>query len=194
MRATPGTRKPIEPLGVDPERPDRHRDHAACVRRAARAAVRNREPAAFSGWSTRQSRIGKYNDSPLFVGGDLRAAGYIPRAKPYRYLPRMAPHQIAGRIEARRFDALDDALKAASSTRCWNRTTKGAGWTNARCSSGLGAICRCGESIAATTETDALSLIRRSCRSLTFCTLAMDFRTGHCPALKVPDESVECSQ
>jgi LmbE family N-acetylglucosaminyl deacetylase len=45
MRATPGTRKRIEPLGVDPERPDRHRDHAACVRLAARAAVRNREPA-----------------------------------------------------------------------------------------------------------------------------------------------------
>jgi hypothetical protein len=57
-----------------------------------------------------------YKYSPLSVGGDLPAAGYIPRAKTYRDLPRMAPHQIAGRIEARRFDALDatdDALKAA---------------------------------------------------------------------------------
>lgn len=60
--------------------------------------------------------IGHYNDAPLFVGGDLAAAGYIPRAKPYGDLPQMRPHQIAGRTDARCFDALDAteaALRAA---------------------------------------------------------------------------------
>lgn len=60
--------------------------------------------------------VGHYNDAPLFVGGNLLAAGYVPRAKPYRDLPTMRPHQIAGRIEARHFDAAeasDEALRAA---------------------------------------------------------------------------------
>ncbi len=60
--------------------------------------------------------VGHYNDSALFVGGDLTAAGYVPRAKPYPDLPGVAPHQVAGKIEARRIDvheASDEALRAA---------------------------------------------------------------------------------
>lgn len=60
--------------------------------------------------------VGHYNDSALFVGGDLEAAGFLPRAKPYPDLPKIQPHQIAGRLGARRLDVLDatDAeLKAA---------------------------------------------------------------------------------
>ncbi len=49
--------------------------------------------------------VGHYDDSALFVGGNLAAAGYLPRAKPYPEFPDMAPHQIAGRVDARRFDA-----------------------------------------------------------------------------------------
>lgn len=58
--------------------------------------------------------IGHYNDSALFVGGDLRAAGYIPCAKPYRDLPDVAPHQIAGGIDARTLDGLDDSIDLTS--------------------------------------------------------------------------------
>jgi hypothetical protein len=50
--------------------------------------------------------VGHYNDSALFVGGDLTAAGYIRRAKPYPDFPDIAPHQIGGRIDARQFDLL----------------------------------------------------------------------------------------
>ncbi len=60
--------------------------------------------------------VGHYNDSALFVGGDLTASGYIPRAKPYPDLPNIAPHQIAGTISARQLDGLnasDQELKAA---------------------------------------------------------------------------------
>ncbi|QIF01781.1 hypothetical protein [Roseimicrobium sp. ORNL1] len=48
--------------------------------------------------------IGHYNDSALFVGGDLTAAGYIPRAKPYKDLPNIVPHQIVGKVNAKKFD------------------------------------------------------------------------------------------
>lgn len=48
--------------------------------------------------------IGHYNDSHLFVGGDLTAAGYIPRAKPYKDLPNIVPHQIVGKVNAKKFD------------------------------------------------------------------------------------------
>lgn len=54
--------------------------------------------------------LGHYNDSALFVGGDLKAAGYIPRARPYPDLPGMLPHQIAGRIEAKTIDGCDESL------------------------------------------------------------------------------------
>lgn len=60
--------------------------------------------------------VGHYNDSALFVGGDLTAGGYIPRAKPYPDLPTIAPHQIAGKIDARQLDGLNASaqeLKAA---------------------------------------------------------------------------------
>ncbi|HSI64242.1 MAG TPA: hypothetical protein VLE43_14035 [Candidatus Saccharimonadia bacterium] len=60
--------------------------------------------------------IGHYNDSALFVGGDLTAAGYIPRAKPYKDLPKLVPHQIAGKVSAKKFDnlnATDTGLRAA---------------------------------------------------------------------------------
>lgn len=58
--------------------------------------------------------LGHYNDSALFVGGALKAAGYIPRAKPYPDLPKMKPHQIAGGIDARTFDACDESLDLTS--------------------------------------------------------------------------------
>jgi len=63
---------------------------------------------AFVGGSVRASGfiVGHYNDSALFVGGSLTAAGYIRRAKPYPDFPDIAPHQIAGRIDARQFDLL----------------------------------------------------------------------------------------
>jgi hypothetical protein len=41
---------------------------------------------------------------------------YGPRARPYRDLPNIAPHQIAGKIDARQFDVLgvsDEELRAA---------------------------------------------------------------------------------
>lgn len=60
--------------------------------------------------------IGHYNDSALFVGGDLTAAGYIPRAKPYKDIPNMVPHQIVGKLNARKFDntgPTDEQLKSA---------------------------------------------------------------------------------
>lgn len=62
--------------------------------------------ATFVGGSVKASGfiIGHYNDSALFVGGDLSAAGYIPRAKPYKDLPEIVPHQIAGKVNARKFD------------------------------------------------------------------------------------------
>lgn len=73
---------------------------------------------AFVGGSVRASGfvIGHYNDSALFVGGDLHAAGYVPRAKPYPDFPFIAPHQIGGRVEARKLDLLtasDDHLRDA---------------------------------------------------------------------------------
>ena len=60
--------------------------------------------------------IGHYNDSALFVGGDLTAEGYLSRARPYRDRPNVAPHQIAGKIQARQFDLYDapeEKLRAA---------------------------------------------------------------------------------
>jgi hypothetical protein len=62
--------------------------------------------AAFVGGNVTASGfiIGHYNDSALFVGGDLTAAGYIPRAKPYKDLPDILPHQIAGKVNAKKFD------------------------------------------------------------------------------------------
>jgi hypothetical protein len=51
--------------------------------------------------------IGHYNDSALFVGGDLTAAGYMPRAKPCKDLPNIVPHQIAGKVHARKYDNLN---------------------------------------------------------------------------------------
>ena len=60
--------------------------------------------------------VGHYNDSALFVCGDLTASGYIPRAKPYPDLPDIAPHQIAGKLNTRQLDGLnasDQELKAA---------------------------------------------------------------------------------
>jgi hypothetical protein len=73
---------------------------------------------AFVGGNVKASGfiIGHYNDSALFVGGDLAAAGYIPRAKPYKDLPNVAPHQIAGKVNAKKFDNLNataEKLKAA---------------------------------------------------------------------------------
>jgi hypothetical protein len=62
--------------------------------------------AAFVGGNVKASGfiIGHYNDSALFVGGDLTAAGYIPRAKPYKDLPNVVPHQIAGKVNAKKFE------------------------------------------------------------------------------------------
>jgi hypothetical protein len=66
---------------------------------------------AFVGGNVRASGfvIGHYNDSALFVAGDLVAGGYLPRAKPYPDLPKVAPHQIAGKLEARSLDVLNDS-------------------------------------------------------------------------------------
>lgn len=58
---------------------------------------------------------GHYNDSALFVGGDLNASGYIHRAKPYVDLPQIFPHQIAGKVNARTFEALDASDEALTS-------------------------------------------------------------------------------
>ena len=73
---------------------------------------------AFVGGSVRASGfvVGHYNDAALFVGGDLTAAGYIRCAKPYPDYPDIEPHQIAGRIDARQFDTASvsaEELKAA---------------------------------------------------------------------------------
>lgn len=61
---------------------------------------------AFVGGNVKASGfiIGYYNDSSLFVGGDLIAAGYIPRIKPYPDIPKVWPHQVAGKIRAKTFD------------------------------------------------------------------------------------------
>jgi hypothetical protein len=72
----------------------------------------------FVGGSVRASGfiVGHYDDAALFVGGDLTAAGYVRCAKPYPDFPDVAPHQIAGRIDARQFDtraASRDELRAA---------------------------------------------------------------------------------
>ena len=48
--------------------------------------------------------IGHYNDSFLFCGGDLRAAGYLPRVRRFPDFPEITSHQISGRIEARTLD------------------------------------------------------------------------------------------
>lgn len=74
--------------------------------------------AGFIGGSVRASGfiVGHYNDAALFVGGDLVAKGYLPCARPYADLRAVAPHQIAGRVDARRMDLLDpseEALRAA---------------------------------------------------------------------------------
>lgn len=54
--------------------------------------------------------IGKYNDAALYVGGDLEADGYI-RCTNFRMPePGMEPHQIAGRLNARSLDLMDDTL------------------------------------------------------------------------------------
>jgi len=56
--------------------------------------------------------IGEYNDSALFVGGDLRADyGYIHRCEPYPEFPDMEPHQIAGEIHARVYDLRKDYIE-----------------------------------------------------------------------------------
>jgi hypothetical protein len=58
--------------------------------------------------------IGHYNDSALFISGDLQAEGYLPRAVPYPDFPNIVPHQIGGRIDARSFDIVncsDEALR-----------------------------------------------------------------------------------
>lgn len=73
---------------------------------------------SFVGGSVRAAGfiVGHYNDSALFVGGDLTASGYIPRAKPYPDLPNIAPHQIAGKLNARQLHGLtasNEELKAA---------------------------------------------------------------------------------
>ena len=50
--------------------------------------------------------VGEYNDSALFVGGDLCAkGGYIHRRKPYPDFSDIEPHQVGGKIMARSFDA-----------------------------------------------------------------------------------------
>ncbi|MCB1552837.1 MAG: hypothetical protein KDJ14_03430 [Xanthomonadales bacterium] len=72
---------------------------------------------AFVGGSVHASGyvVGHYNDSALFVGGDLRAEGYLPCAKPQSSMPDVAPHQIAGRIDARTLDLhgiTDEALRS----------------------------------------------------------------------------------
>jgi hypothetical protein len=73
---------------------------------------------SFVGGSVRASGfiVGHYNDSALFVGGDLSAAGYIHHAVRYADFPEISLHQIAGRIDARGLDARDasdEDLRAA---------------------------------------------------------------------------------
>ncbi len=51
--------------------------------------------------------VGHYNDSALFVGGGLSASGYLPRARPYPEFRAVAPHQVAGPVHARRIDIAD---------------------------------------------------------------------------------------
>jgi hypothetical protein len=58
--------------------------------------------------------LGHFNDSALFIGGDLKAMGYIPRARPYPDLPDMLPHQIAGSIEAKTVAGCDESLDLSS--------------------------------------------------------------------------------
>src|SRR5690606_29163325 len=60
--------------------------------------------------------VGQYNDAALFVGGGLRAAGYIHRARPYPDLRDVEPHQIAGGVEARRFDTFDASSESLRET------------------------------------------------------------------------------
>lgn len=72
---------------------------------------------AFIGGGVRASGfiVGHYNDSALFVGGDLTAAGYLPGAKPYPDLPKVRPHQIGGKVDARTLsllDTCDDELRS----------------------------------------------------------------------------------
>ena len=64
---------------------------------------------AFIGADVRASGfvVGHYNDSALMVGGDLKAAGYLPRARPYKDCPHILPHQFGGRIDARELDVGD---------------------------------------------------------------------------------------
>lgn len=40
------------------------------------------------------------------MGGDLTTAGYILWAKPPKDLPKLVPHQIAGKVKARKFDSV----------------------------------------------------------------------------------------
>jgi len=57
--------------------------------------------------------VGEYNDSGLFVGGNLQAdGGYIYRRLPYPDFPEIKPHQISGQIKARTFDATRDNITA----------------------------------------------------------------------------------
>lgn len=55
--------------------------------------------------------VGHYNDSALFIGGDLHAAGYLPRARPNKDCPHIRPHQLGGSVHARTLDVgdIDDA-------------------------------------------------------------------------------------
>lgn len=64
---------------------------------------------AFIGGDLRASGfvVGHYNDSALFVGGDLYAAGYLPRARPNKDCPQIRPHQVGGTIHARTLDVGD---------------------------------------------------------------------------------------
>lgn len=73
---------------------------------------------SFIGGSVRASGfiVGHYNDSALFVGGDLTATGYITRARPYPDFPHIVPHQIAGKLDARKFVSLDASDKQLRKT------------------------------------------------------------------------------
>lgn len=53
--------------------------------------------------------IGEYNDSALFVGGNLTAEyGYLHRCQPFPEFSDIEPHQIAGEIHARAHDLRTD--------------------------------------------------------------------------------------
>jgi len=55
--------------------------------------------------------VGEYNDSALFVGGDLKAeGGYVHRRQPYPDMPDIIPHQVSGTIDAKTFDASRDNI------------------------------------------------------------------------------------